>query len=268
VAFVTQPVLVPQVGATTTSVVLGQWLVKVGDPVAPGTELAVLEADKAEVVVESEVTGRVGKLVLAEGDAAEAGDLLVLIAPLGSAPAAEPRRIFASPLARRLARERGLDLADVAGTGPSGRICRHDVEACESLARPTSRIQVLRRSITLRSALAPVHQVERSLHAAQAEHPGLRDARLVDADDCQSWCPADPLPVPVDVHLDPARGPRLYVSRTSREFDPAGASRTPVVSVTLALVTTPTQATREQAKAWMRALTQSLAGSGPAAGRG
>lgn len=260
----TEPVLVPQVGATTTSVVLAQWLVKVGDPVGPGTELALLEADKAEVVVESEVAGNVRRLVLAEGAAAEAGDLLALITPIGAAPSVEAMRIFASPLARRLARELGVDLADIRGTGPSGRISRRDVEAYATSIRPASPIRVLRRSFTLRSPLAPVRQVERSVRAAQREHSEFRDVHLIDADDCQSWCPADPLPAPADVHLDPSGGVRLYVSRTGREFSRTGPSATPVVGVTLALVTTPTDVSREQAKVWMQALTRSLAGSGPA----
>ncbi len=142
---------------------LAKWLVKEGQKVRSGDIIAEIETDKATMEVEAVDEGTVGSLLIAEGtDKVKVSTPIAVLlgegekagaapapksvatpapapapAPAAATPATEPAanghaggtRIFASPLARRLAKEVGLDLARVAGTGPHGRIVRRDIEA-------------------------------------------------------------------------------------------------------------------------------------------
>jgi pyruvate dehydrogenase E2 component (dihydrolipoamide acetyltransferase) len=161
-------VRMPSVLAGATEAAIAHWLVSPGDAVSAGTPIAEIETEKALVEYAAEEDGVVGRLVLAEGGSGEIGDpIAVLVGPgeteadidaaLGGAPASssapspgEPAappapapaaapgsngqhgpdggRVFASPLVRKLAGERGIDLAALAGTGPNGRIVRRDLE--------------------------------------------------------------------------------------------------------------------------------------------
>jgi pyruvate dehydrogenase E2 component (dihydrolipoamide acetyltransferase) len=159
-------VRMPSVLAGATEAAIAHWLVGLGDRVAAGTPIAEIETEKALVEYAAEEPGTVGRLVLAEGDTGQIGDpIAVFITPgetdadidtvLGSARPADSRavpsiaasdepapvgngrqaaadggRVFASPLVRKLAAERGLDLAALTGTGtgPNGRIVRRDLE--------------------------------------------------------------------------------------------------------------------------------------------
>jgi len=147
---------------------LAKWLVKEGDEVSSGDLLAEIETDKATMEFEAVDDGVIGKILVAEGtegvkvntpiavllgDGESAGDVAASPAPAASAapaeasaPAAAPAaaaapapapaapagadgsRIFASPLARRIAAQKGLDLAAIKGSGPRGRIVKADVE--------------------------------------------------------------------------------------------------------------------------------------------
>jgi pyruvate dehydrogenase E2 component (dihydrolipoamide acetyltransferase) len=148
-------VRMPSVLAGATEAAIANWLVAPGDTVAVGDPIAEIETEKALVTCSAESSGVVGRLVLAAGDSGEIGDpILVLVADgetdadidaaLGAqipaaappaAPAAAPpaapavgSRIFASPIVRKMAREKGVDLTAIAGTGPNGRIVRRDLE--------------------------------------------------------------------------------------------------------------------------------------------
>jgi len=135
-----------------------RWLVADGAPVARGDEIAEIETDKANMTYESDAAG-VFSAVAAEGDALPVGAVIAHVLADGEAPTppsasaavlsegrettpkqdasaggggegAEPgTRVKASPVARRLAGELGVELASLAGSGPGGRIVRADVEA-------------------------------------------------------------------------------------------------------------------------------------------
>jgi len=142
---------------------LARWLKKEGDKVKPGDVLAEIETDKATMEVEAIDEGVLAKIVVPEGTAdVPVNNVIGLIAGEGenaksvaasgpfpmsektldappavpNAPAVASRtlnaesspRIFASPLARRIAKEWGLDLASTTGTGPHGRIVERDVK--------------------------------------------------------------------------------------------------------------------------------------------
>ncbi|WP_432449823.1 pyruvate dehydrogenase complex dihydrolipoamide acetyltransferase [Aliiroseovarius marinus] len=157
-------ILMPALSPTMEEGTLAKWLVKEGDEVASGDLLAEIETDKATMEFEAVDEGIIGKILVAEGteavkvntaiavlveDGEEVGDVAAAApaAPAAAeadaapaaveaaAPAAAPApqaadgtRIFASPLARRIAADKGLDLTQIAGSGPKGRIVKADVE--------------------------------------------------------------------------------------------------------------------------------------------
>jgi pyruvate dehydrogenase E2 component (dihydrolipoamide acetyltransferase) len=158
-------ILMPALSPTMEEGILAKWLVKVGDSVRSGDLIAEIETDKATMEVEAVDEGVVEALLVAEGTegvkvntpiarlsgenspvvTAPAPSPVPVAAPIMPSPA-EPeerpvisngsQRILASPLARRLAAERGLNLASLSGSGPHGRIIRADVEAAARAPGP------------------------------------------------------------------------------------------------------------------------------------
>jgi pyruvate dehydrogenase E2 component (dihydrolipoyllysine-residue acetyltransferase) len=152
-------VILPRLGQGMESGTIVRWLKSEGEPVEKGEPLFELDTDKVTQDVEAETSGVLLKIAVAEGEVpvgqtvafiGEPGEAVpepVAVAPKAEAeqaeeqPAAEPApvaqpatngRLKASPLARRLARERGIDLGSVRGTGPEGRIVAEDVERAEA----------------------------------------------------------------------------------------------------------------------------------------
>lgn len=154
-------VRMPEVLAGASEATLLTWLVAPGDQVTVGQVLAEAETEKALVELPSEYEGVVGSLLVKEGDAVELGVPIVVLLEPGEtevpaidtvvSPSAAPtpdqaRRLFASPLVRRIAAEEGIDLGDVTGSGPNGRIVRRDLtrhtEAQQKASLPTSPVSV------------------------------------------------------------------------------------------------------------------------------
>ncbi|MFJ4989428.1 dihydrolipoamide acetyltransferase family protein [Streptomyces sp. NPDC088732] len=157
----------PEIAANTAEAVLESWNVSVNTPYAAGDPIVTVETEKAVVDVESEHDGVLLRLLVDAGTTVAVGtpiavwgapdepaaDVDALVAALGGpggTPADPPprapvagrterettsTRLFASPLARRLARELSVDLGTVAGSGPRGRIRRPDVEAAAAAGR-------------------------------------------------------------------------------------------------------------------------------------
>src|SRR6185437_9890659 len=150
-------VLMPRLSDTMEEGVLSQWVKHEGDQVRKGDVLAVIETDKAAMDMEAYDEGVLTRILVAEGASVPIGTPIAVIGQAEDAPAAaalspapvadqaeraavpapvpEPPtmaspagRLPASPLARKLARERGIDLATVSGSGPGGRIVRADIE--------------------------------------------------------------------------------------------------------------------------------------------
>ena len=164
-------ILMPALSPTMTEGNLTKWLKKEGDEVHSGDVLAEIETDKATMEFEAVDDGRLGKILVPEGaqgikvnqpiavllgegeDAATidkapaAPTNFLAVAPQPATiqpPQAQPvlqreksgnGRIFASPLARRMAQQAGLDLTAITGSGPQGRIVRADIEAALSSPR-------------------------------------------------------------------------------------------------------------------------------------
>ncbi|MER3449968.1 MAG: 2-oxo acid dehydrogenase subunit E2, partial [Chloroflexota bacterium] len=153
-------VTMPQLGYDMTEGAVARWRKREGESVQRGEVIAEIETDKATVELEAFASGVVRKILLPEGQRVPVGTLIAVIAepdepiddilkeagappglaaaaPQAEAPApataqaeaAEEVRVKATPVARRLAEELGIDLRQVKGTGPEGRITREDVEA-------------------------------------------------------------------------------------------------------------------------------------------
>lgn len=141
-------VLMPKLGLTMTTGKIVEWLKKEGEQVEQGQGLFVLETEKLTYEVESPQSGILGKILVQEGQTVAVGELVAYILLEGESidslpqvPASQQKqpqednkikdikkgRIKITPLAKKLALERGIDIADITGTGPSGRIVKADV---------------------------------------------------------------------------------------------------------------------------------------------
>ena len=165
-------ILMPALSPTMEEGTLAKWLVKEGDTVKSGDLLAEIETDKATMEFEAVDEGVIGKILIAAGtenvkvntaiavllaDGESASD--IGSAPAAPTPAAAPAaaatpaasatpvatpavshgaRVFASPLARRIAADKGIDLGSLTGSGPHGRIVKADVENATAAPKAAS----------------------------------------------------------------------------------------------------------------------------------
>ncbi len=132
----------PALSPTMEEGTLSRWLVKVGDSVASGDIMAEIETDKATMEFEAVDEGVIAEIAVAEGtEGVKVGTVIAMLAvegedasapaPVAAAPApaaSSDDGIKISPSARKLAEEKGVDLASVKGTGPEGRIVKADIE--------------------------------------------------------------------------------------------------------------------------------------------
>ena len=165
-------ILMPALSPTMEEGTVAKWLVKEGDSVKSGQILAEIETDKATMEFEAVDEGVMGALLVAEGtsgvkinqviaillEEGEEVDSQPTLKPAETAPTVQTQtsakvsaavpatvaaptstggaRVFASPLARRLALQKGLDIGKIKGSGPHGRIIRADVEAPTAASTP------------------------------------------------------------------------------------------------------------------------------------
>jgi pyruvate dehydrogenase E2 component (dihydrolipoamide acetyltransferase) len=167
-------ILMPALSPTMEEGTLAKWLVKEGDTVNSGDLLAEIETDKATMEFEAVDEGVIGKILVTEGtegvavnapiailleDDEDASAMDAVAETPASAPttAAKPEaekpvaaatptapsansgaRVFATPLARRIAADKGIDLASLSGSGPHGRIIKADLETAPAKAAPSA----------------------------------------------------------------------------------------------------------------------------------
>ena len=176
-------ILMPALSPTMTEGNLAKWMKNEGDSIVAGDVIAEIETDKATMEVEAVDEGILGRILVPDGtegvqvnqpiallleEGEDAGALAAYApgvakaaapaaapekpaeaapaaaTPAPAAPVAQGARVFASPLARRMAQQAGIDLAALKGTGPHGRIVKADIEAAmaggvepAAAARPT-----------------------------------------------------------------------------------------------------------------------------------
>ena len=183
-------IVVPDAGQTTDEMLLLKWYVRVGDVVEVGDILADIETDKAVAELEAYVAGHVLALLAEEGNTVTTGQTLLWVGDLGeeigdpsdafqreakiqpdgdeeatpepsppaTAAATVPGRPRATPAARTAAREHGLALTDIAGSGPDGCVVKRDVLAGLPPASPSE-------GGSLAGTSAPLSPMRRALAA-------------------------------------------------------------------------------------------------------
>jgi len=171
-------ITMPALSPTMTEGTLAKWLKSEGDAVESGDVIAEIETDKATMEVEAVDDGVIGKIIIESGtegvpvndviailleDGENADDIdlsaasaavpanadvveekpkeAVKAAPTSTSVSKSGGRVFASPLAKRLAKNAGIDLTGIKGTGPRGRIVKADVEAAKKEPAPVAAAQ-------------------------------------------------------------------------------------------------------------------------------
>lgn len=168
---------VPELGESIYEVTVQRWLKQEGDPVAEGEAIVELETEKANVEISAELSGVLAAISVGEGDTAPVGGVLGMLQDEASsptsagAPAAEDTVAhqvseppLSSPAARRLATEHEIELSEIQGSGPRGRITREDV-----LATVEARDDQMRKETT--ESPADVAQVTPSARTGTAPAP-------------------------------------------------------------------------------------------------
>jgi pyruvate dehydrogenase E2 component (dihydrolipoamide acetyltransferase) len=122
-------VLMPQLGETVAEGKITVWFKSVGDTVAPGDNLFEIETDKVSMEVPATSGGVLKEIRVKQGEIAPVS---AVVAVIGDGPARVATRIVASPLARRLAAEAGIDLKRIKGSGPNGRIHAKDISVLDT----------------------------------------------------------------------------------------------------------------------------------------
>ena len=168
----------PDIGEGLTDAEIVEWHVKVGDEVAADQSLVDMETAKAVVEITSPFAGVVLYVGGEEGDTVNVGDVLFVVGEAGeeweevesqesgvesqtperSAPPAQVPTVKATPMIRKLARDEGVDLATVTGTGGAGAITRGDVMAAAGTTAPSDdareeRVQMSRMRRTIAANL-------------------------------------------------------------------------------------------------------------------
>jgi 2-oxoglutarate dehydrogenase E2 component (dihydrolipoamide succinyltransferase) len=148
-------IVVPEMGESVIEATVHQWLKKEGDIVEAGEALVELETDKVNLEVGAKVSGMLAQIAVPEGQDVKVGDVLGMIDENAKQPASAPsqdikptaepepdgqsenkeshetqpeKTPLVTPVASRLAHEENIDLAQIRGTGPAGRVTKSDVE--------------------------------------------------------------------------------------------------------------------------------------------
>jgi pyruvate dehydrogenase E2 component (dihydrolipoyllysine-residue acetyltransferase) len=164
-------VIMPSLGFDMTEGKIARWLKKEGERVDKGQPIAEIETDKATVEIEANASGILKKIAVPPERTVPTGTVIGIIGEAneavpekipetaGASQAAEPptrapqqggngkeepvadsgdTRIKASPLARRMAKQAGIDLAQIRGSGPGGRIMERDIQVAQAASSPAS----------------------------------------------------------------------------------------------------------------------------------
>lgn len=227
--------LMPSLGADMEAGKLVEWLVKPGDTVKRGDIIAVVETQKGAIEIETFLVGQVEKVLVSLDTEVPVGTPLAVIrvegepvlaaappiaAPIEVPPAAAPpiavpppvatavppspvtplvmpvAAVLASPAARRLAQERGIDLAAARGSGPAGAIVYADVERLVgAAAAPPEKRKIGLNLAAMRVAIAA------AMARSKREIPHYYLAHHVDVAACERWLAARNATLPPDSRL-------------------------------------------------------------------
>ena len=199
-------ITMPRLSDTMTEGTVATWLKKVGDKISEGDILAEIETDKATMEFESFYSGTLLHIGIQEGESAPVDSVLAIVGPAGSdvsgitsgkvAPKAnkpvteakeEPKaeaekpvettsvsgdRIFASPLAKKIAQDKGIDLSQVKGSGENGRIVKGDVESFTPTAKTTTTVTETKQEV------APKATVQTFVPAGEVRSEEVKNSQM------------------------------------------------------------------------------------------
>jgi pyruvate dehydrogenase E2 component (dihydrolipoamide acetyltransferase) len=124
----------PDLGEGVAEGEIARWLVQVGETIEEDAPLVEIQTDKTTVEIPSPASGTVARILVEEGRLVPVGTPLVVIGdgelpetPAAAGPAEPPARVQATPLVRRIAKELGVDVSSMQGSGAGGRITEEDV---------------------------------------------------------------------------------------------------------------------------------------------
>ncbi|MEY2845272.1 MAG: hypothetical protein RL076_818 [Chloroflexota bacterium] len=233
-------ITMPKMGFDMTEGTIVRWIKKVGDHVNKGEAVAEIETDKVTIEIESFVSGTIAEIVTPEGSRVPVGGVIArtgsaggatatpAVAPVATpavaapvAPAAAPvaavapsgatgGAVKASPIAKRMAREHGLDLAAIPGSGPQGRVVRDDVTAALA-GRPAQPIAPVRAPVAT-TAPAPATPALPSAAAGSTVVPLSNMRRTITRRLTQSWQTAPHFYITMDVDMGAALALRKQIN--------------------------------------------------------
>jgi len=245
----------PALSPTMEEGTLARWLVKVGDTVSSGDVMAEIETDKATMEFEAVDEGVIAEILIAEGtEGVKVGAVIARLAvegeeaapqatvapadnPAPSNPAATPsalapvaapapapalakatsgERIIASPLAKRIAAGKGIDLAQVKGSSPNGRIVKDDVESFTPASAAAPAPSVSAAAPASAPATAPTPTLEGGAPFAEEKLSGVRKVVARRLTESKQTVPHFYLTI--DIRLDPLLELRAQLN-TSLEPD-------------------------------------------------
>jgi len=179
----------PRLSDSMESGTIVRWLKQDGDRVSRGEPLAEVETDKATVTFDADADGTL-RILVGEGETVAIGKPIAQIGDAAT-PEQTPARVDngrakASPLARRIARESGVDLSRLIGSGPGGRIVKSDVTAAAkpaiSAEPPLSRPAGNKGEVTIRQPTRTQVQIAQRMSESRATIPSFALQADVDMD--------------------------------------------------------------------------------------
>jgi pyruvate dehydrogenase E2 component (dihydrolipoyllysine-residue acetyltransferase) len=199
-------IVMPRLSDTMEEGTILRWLKADGDQVERGEELVEIETDKAAMVYESDQEGTL-RIAAPEGSTHAVGEVIAHVgdveatatapappqptvtpapaAPQAPVPAQDGERVKASPLAKRIAKETGVDLHDVTGSGPGGRIVKADVESATQATSPALAGVATAKGETRTVELSRTQQtIARRMAESKATIPDFSLQMDVDMEEC------------------------------------------------------------------------------------
>jgi pyruvate dehydrogenase E2 component (dihydrolipoamide acetyltransferase) len=179
----------PQLGADMEAGTLARWVKQPGEPVKRGEVIAIVETEKGAIEIEVFEDGVLDRTLIQPGQKVPVGTPLALI----RGATEPPPTVRASPAARRLAKERGVDLARMAGSGPGGAVTVEDVERVTPAVVTT----------TADKASAMRHAIGAAMARSKREIPHLYLGATIDMTTALGWLSAANEARPVEERMLP-----------------------------------------------------------------